>query len=78
MEVKTGGTFEPGIPRALFHSVALRRLTNSGYGVTADGQRFLFVSQGEETPPRRCRLLSTGRRNGRGERARGAWEDLSD
>ncbi len=50
VEVTTRGTFERGIPRALFDFVALRRVTG-GYAVTADGQRFLFITQMEETGP---------------------------
>jgi len=51
VEVKTGGTFEPGIPRVLFDLSAVRSGPSGGYAVTADGQRFLFLSQGEETGP---------------------------
>ncbi len=50
VEVKTSGTFEPGIPRALFDLPAVRA-TRSGYAVAGDGQRFLFVSQIAETAP---------------------------
>jgi hypothetical protein len=47
VEVKTGGTFQPGIPEALFDLSAVKMGLGSylGYDVTADGQRFLFVSQ---------------------------------
>ena len=51
VEVKTGGTFEPGIPRALFDLSAVRPIPRNGYAVAGDGQRFLFVSQIVETAP---------------------------
>ncbi|HEY3028159.1 MAG TPA: protein kinase [Pyrinomonadaceae bacterium] len=51
VEVKTSGTFEPGIPRALFDLSAVRPIPRSGYAVAGDGQRFLFVSQIAETAP---------------------------
>jgi serine/threonine protein kinase len=40
---RSGSAFEPGIPKALFDLSAVR-MTVGGYAVTADGQRFLFVS----------------------------------
>lgn len=49
LEVKTGGTFEPGIPIVLFDLSVAGRLRPGGYAVTGDGQRFLFVTRGEET-----------------------------
>ena len=48
VEVKPGSSFEAGVPRALFDLAPLRAGAN-GYAVTADGQRFLFVTQGEAT-----------------------------
>ena len=53
VELKTGGTFEPGIPKALFDLSAVKMAVGgyAGYDVTADGQRFLFVSQMTETSP---------------------------
>jgi Tol biopolymer transport system component len=51
VEIKTGSTFEAGIPKALFDLSAARTTSNTGYAVTADGQRFIFVSQMEETAP---------------------------
>ena len=51
VEVKTSGTFEPGIPRALFDLSAVRPIRRSGYAVAADGQRFLFISRTAETAP---------------------------
>jgi eukaryotic-like serine/threonine-protein kinase len=47
VQVKTGGAFQPGIPEALFDLSAVKMALGSylGYDVTADGQRFLFVSQ---------------------------------
>ncbi|MEP7273037.1 MAG: hypothetical protein ABI882_16170, partial [Acidobacteriota bacterium] len=51
VEVKTGSAFEAGIPKVLFDVGALRSTFRGGYAVTADGQRFLFVSRGEETDP---------------------------
>ena len=45
------GSFEPGIPRALFDLSAVRPMPRSGYVVAGDGQRFLFVSQLTETAP---------------------------
>jgi hypothetical protein len=46
VEVKTGSTFEAGIPKVLFDLSAARIVSG-----TADGQRFIFVSQMEETAP---------------------------
>lgn len=51
VEIKTGSTFEAGIPKALFDLSAARITGGAGYAVTADGQRFIFVSQIEETAP---------------------------
>jgi len=53
VEVKTSGAFAPGIPKALFDHSAVKMAVGSyaGYDVTADGQRFLFVSQMAETAP---------------------------
>ncbi len=48
VEVKPGSSFEAGVPKALFDLAPLRALPNA-YAVTADGQRFLFVTQGEAT-----------------------------
>ncbi len=51
VEVKSGSGFEAGMPKMLF-DLALLRVSNgpfsSGYSVSADGQRFLFVTQGQE------------------------------
>jgi hypothetical protein len=46
VEVKPGSSFEAGVPKALFNLAPLRALP-SVYAVTADGQRFLFITQGE-------------------------------
>jgi hypothetical protein len=51
VEIKTGGTFEAGIPKALFDLSAVRIVSGNGYAVTADGQRFIFIRQMEETAP---------------------------
>jgi hypothetical protein len=51
VEVKTGGTFEAGISKALFDLSAVRMISGSSYAVTADGQRFIFVSRMEEAAP---------------------------
>ncbi|MGH7411833.1 MAG: TolB family protein [Candidatus Methylomirabilis sp.] len=48
VEVKPGSSFEAGAPKALFDLAPLRAGFNI-YAVTADGQRFLFVTQGEAT-----------------------------
>ncbi|MGH9837226.1 MAG: protein kinase domain-containing protein [Blastocatellia bacterium] len=47
VEVKPGSSFEAGMPKALFDLEPLR--ATADYAVTADGQRFLFVTQGEAT-----------------------------
>ena len=45
VDVKTGANFEPGIPKPLF-DIALARTTQATlFDVSADGQRFLFVSR---------------------------------
>lgn len=51
VEIKTGGTFEPGIPKPLFDFSALRAAFGNNYAVAADGQRFLFAIRGAETTP---------------------------
>ncbi|MFN0121064.1 MAG: hypothetical protein ACKV2V_11245, partial [Blastocatellia bacterium] len=47
VEVKPGDSFEAGAPRALF-DLAPARAGGTGYGVTAAGDRFLFVTAREE------------------------------
>jgi len=50
VEVKPGNSFELGVPKALFDLAPVQaKLANNSFAVTADGQRFLFVRQGEET-----------------------------
>ena len=44
VEVKGGATFEAGTPTVLF-DFGTKAIARSGYAVTADGQRFLFVRQ---------------------------------
>jgi Tol biopolymer transport system component len=51
VEVKIGGTFEAGIPKVLFDLSGARISSNTNYAVTADGQRFIFVSRIEDTAP---------------------------
>ena len=48
VEVKPGSSFEAGVPKALFDLAPLRA-SGSSYAVTAAGERFLFVTQGEAT-----------------------------
>jgi eukaryotic-like serine/threonine-protein kinase len=49
VEVKLGGSFEAGAPRALFDLAPVRALGGaSSYAVTAAGDRFLFVTAQEE------------------------------
>lgn len=49
VEVKPGGSFEAGAPRALFDLAPVRALGGiSSYAVTAAGDRFLFVTAREE------------------------------
>lgn len=51
VEVKLGSSFEAGVQKALFDLAPVRAAVSKGIGyiVTADGQRFLFVSEAEET-----------------------------
>jgi hypothetical protein len=51
VEVKLGSSFEAGVQKALFDLAPVRAIVSKGIGytVTADGQRFLFVSEAEET-----------------------------
>ena len=50
VEVKPGSNFEAGVPKALFDLLPARAvLANISFAVTADGQRFLFVRQVEES-----------------------------
>jgi eukaryotic-like serine/threonine-protein kinase len=49
VEVKTGPTFEAGVPRALFQARVIDLYdVYKHYTVTKDGQRFLFVTPVEE------------------------------
>ncbi len=49
VEVKPGGNFEAGAPRALFDLAPVRAIGGlSSYAVTATGDRFLFVTAREE------------------------------
>ncbi len=49
VEVKPGGSFEAGAPRALFDLAPVRAIGgSSSYAVTAAGDRFLFVTTREE------------------------------
>ena len=48
VEVKPGSSFEAGVPKVLF-DLAGRVRGNPIFAVTADGQRFLLVSQVEDT-----------------------------
>ena len=49
VEVKPGGSFEAGAPRALFDLAPVRAIGGtSSYAVTATGDRFLFVTAREE------------------------------
>jgi hypothetical protein len=48
-EVKSEGRrFEAGIPRTLFPTRAAVADLHEVYAVTADGQRFLIITEGEE------------------------------
>ncbi len=52
VEVKSGSSFEAGVPRVLF-DLALPRVISTnfgGYDVSADGQRFLFVTRRDRRP----------------------------
>jgi hypothetical protein len=49
VDIRPGTTIEAGVPKALFDLTPLRLVAGSTYAVTADGQRFLFVTQGQET-----------------------------
>jgi Tol biopolymer transport system component len=49
VEVKPGSNFEAGVPQELFDLAPLQLVGLTGYDVTADGKRFLFVSRGKET-----------------------------
>jgi len=48
IEVRPGNSFEASVPKALFDLAPLRAIPGSGYAVTADGQRFLFITAREE------------------------------
>jgi Tol biopolymer transport system component len=49
VEVKPGSSFAAGVPKALFDLAPLRMVTsNRSFAVTADGQRFLVVTQRQE------------------------------
>lgn len=50
VDVKSGATFEAGLPKALFDLTAAKAY-NTGYEATADGQRFLLVRTLQEPAP---------------------------
>jgi hypothetical protein len=43
VEIKTGVTFEPGVPKLLFDVATALALPNTPYEVTTDGARFLLL-----------------------------------
>jgi eukaryotic-like serine/threonine-protein kinase len=45
VEVRSGKTFEPGVPQVLFDLREARLVSNTNYAVAKDGQRFLFVTR---------------------------------
>ena len=45
VEIGSGSSFEPGKPKVVFDIVAARTNQNDDYDVSADGQRFLFISR---------------------------------
>jgi serine/threonine protein kinase len=45
VEIGSGSSFEPGKPKVVFDIVAARTNQNNDYDVSADGQRFLFISR---------------------------------
>lgn len=49
VEIKSGSSFEPGIPKPLFDISAARTQAASEYAVSPDGQRLLFLSRLTET-----------------------------
>lgn len=49
VEVKAGSSFEAGAPKALFDLALVRTNRGVSFAVTADGQRFLFVCEAEES-----------------------------
>jgi len=44
VEIKAGGTFEPGVPKTLFEVVTARAIATTPFDVSTNGQRFLFMS----------------------------------
>ncbi len=49
VEIKSGSSFEPGIPKPLFDISAARTQRSLDYAVSRDGQRLLFLSRLTET-----------------------------
>jgi hypothetical protein len=49
VEVKPGSSFEAGVPKVMF-DLAGKTRGNPVFAATADGQRFLIVSQERDTP----------------------------
>jgi Tol biopolymer transport system component len=49
VEIKAGSTLEPGVPKPLFDVAGARSIATAPYEVSADGQRFLFMS-GQQDP----------------------------
>ena len=50
VEVMPGAAFEPSVPKQLFELNAARTTPGADYDVSADGQRFLFISRQADAP----------------------------
>ena len=62
VEVKTAGDrFEAGIPRILFPTRAAVSGFHEVYAVTADGQRFLIITESEEAVSQAATVLMNWR-----------------
>ncbi|MEK6322622.1 MAG: hypothetical protein AABN33_13180 [Acidobacteriota bacterium] len=51
VDVKASSTFEVSVPKELFQTRIVGVTFRRGYDVTADGQRFLIITQVEEEKP---------------------------
>jgi len=51
VDVKASSTFEVSVPQELFETRIAGATFRRGYDVTADGQRFLIITQLEEEKP---------------------------
>ena len=74
--IEDGSMFTPGSPRVLFETRVFPGFIGSFYDVTSDGQRFVVITQIEETSPfatNRCLELDGGNKKMTLDRRHKTW-----